>query len=153
MTSKLMGVTTEADTGTRRGGGRTIAAGFLAALMMLMALSLWTIVPLIWLWIGSKVAATQFPSLGPYVIVLVGVVATIMFAAWVLGWMNELYLNLTGTHTVDPIRLGWLRSLRDSEAQHPPTLLEFVVVGSVLLAATCLLFWFLFFAGSPLPTG
>ena len=45
MTSKLMGVTTEADTGTRRGGGRTIAAGFLAALMMLMALSLWTIVP------------------------------------------------------------------------------------------------------------
>ena len=110
-------------------------------------------IPFLWLWIGSQVAATQFPSLGPYVIVLVGVVATIMFAAWVLGWMNELYLNLTGTHTVDPIRLGWLRSLRDSEAQHPPTLLEFVVVGSVLLAATCLLFWFLFFAGSPLPTG
>lgn len=120
--------------------------------MMVMALSLWTLVPLAWLWIGSQVAATQFPSLGPYVIVLFGVIVTIMFAAWILGWMNELYMNLTGTHSVEPIRLGWLKSLRDSEAQRPPTLLEFIVVGSVLLASVSLVVWFLFFAGSSLPS-
>lgn len=148
MTSKLEGVNTE----VKRGPSRNIAAGILAAVMLFMALSLWTLVPLAWLWIGSQVAATQFPSLGPYVIVLVGVVLTIMFAAWVLGWMNELYLNLTGTHSVEPIRLGWMKSFRDTESQRPPTLLEFVIVGSVLLATVCLMTWFLFFAGSSLPT-
>jgi hypothetical protein len=118
--------------------------------MLLCALSLWTAIPLAWLWIGSQVAATQFPSLGPYAVVFFGVLFSILFVAWLLGLMNELYLKLTGTHSVEPIRLGWLRSMRDSQIRQAPTLLETVIVGSVIIAAMALTIWFFFYAGSPL---
>lgn len=120
--------------------------------MLLAALSLWTAIPLAWLWIGSQLAATQFPALGPYVVVLFGVIGSILFVAWLLGLLNELYLHLTGTHTVVPIRLGWLKSFRDSSAtQRPPSLLEVVIIVSVLIACLALLGWFFTLAGSPLP--
>jgi hypothetical protein len=125
-------------------------AGLLALLMLLLALSLWTLVPLAWLWIGSQLAATQFPSLGPYAIVLFGVIGSILVVAWVIGLMNELYLRLTGSHTVEPIRLGWMRSMRDSELRQPLTLLEAVVIGSVVIAAISFVVWFFTLAGSPL---
>ena len=113
-----------------------IAAGFVAALMLLLALSLWTVIPLAWLWIGSQLAATQFPSMGPYLVVLVGVIVSILIMAWILGLLNELYMNLTGTRSVAPIRMGWMKSLRDSEKAHlPPTVLEMTIVGSVVIAS------------------
>jgi hypothetical protein len=118
--------------------------------MLLCALSLWTAIPLAWLWIGSQVAATQFPSLGPYAVVFFGVVFSILLVTWLLGLMNELYLKLTGTHSVEPIRLGWLRSMRDSQIRQAPTLLETVIVGSVIIAAIALTIWFFLYAGSPL---
>ncbi len=131
-----------------------IAAGAVAVLMLLMALSLWTIIPLAWLWIGSQVAATQFPSMGPYAIVLFGVIVSILFVAWLLGLLNEVYMNLTGTRSVAPIRMGWMKSLRDSEKAHlPPTVLEMTIVGSVVIAFICMMAWFLTIAGSPLPGG
>jgi len=125
-------------------------AGMLAFVMLLAALSLWTVIPLIWLWIGSQLAATQFPSMGPYAVVLFGVIISILIMAWLIGMMNELYLKLTGTHSVEPIRLGWLRSMRDSQLHQVPTLLETVIVGSVIIAAIALTLWFFLYAGSPL---
>jgi hypothetical protein len=119
--------------------------------MLLLALSLWTVVPLAWLWIGSQLAGTQFPSLGPYAVVLFGVIFSIIIFAWLIGLLNDLYLRLTGTHTVEPIRLGWMKSLRDSSGlQQTPTLLEVVVVGSVLIAGIALVVWFFTLAGSPI---
>ena len=131
-----------------------VAAGFVAGLMLLLALSLWTAIPLAWLWIGSQLAATQFPSLGPYVVVLFGVIVSILIVGWILGHLNDVYLRLTGVRNVAPIRLGWLKSLRDSEkTQHPPTVLETVIVGSVLIACVVLLAWFFTLAGSPISNG
>ncbi|MBK5232777.1 MAG: hypothetical protein JJE13_07320 [Thermoleophilia bacterium] len=131
-----------------------IVAGFVAVVMLLAALSLWTIIPLAWLWIGSQVAATQFPSMGPYAIVLFGVIASILVVAWLLGLLSELYMSLTGTKSVAPIRMGWMKSLRDSEKAHlPPTVLEMTIVGSVVIAFLSLMAWFLTVAGSPLPGG
>ena len=136
--------------GTRKSPHRTIAAGVLAVVMLLCALSLWTAIPLAWLWIGSQVAATQFPSVGPYAVVFFGVILSILFVTWLLGLMNELYLRLTGTHSVEPIRLGWLRSMTDAQIRQAPTLLETVIVGSVIIAAIALTIWFFLYAGSPL---
>ena len=131
-----------------------IAAGFVAFVMLIAALSLWTIIPLAWLWIGSQLAATQFPSLGPYAVVFFGVIASILVVAWLLGLMNELYMNLTGTRSVEPIRMGWMKSLRDSEKAHlPPSVLEMTIVGSVLIAFVCMMAWFLTIAGSPIAGG
>ncbi|HTU14176.1 MAG TPA: hypothetical protein VMF31_03170 [Solirubrobacterales bacterium] len=131
-----------------------IAAGFIAFVMLLLALSMWTVIPLIWLWIGSQLAATQFPSLGPYAVVLFGVIVSILFVGWLLGLLNEVYLKLTGVRNVAPIRLGWLKSLRDSQkTQRPPSVLETVIVGSALIAAVALLAWFFTLAGSPISNG
>ena len=137
-------------TRTEKSPARRVAAAFVALVMLLSALSLWTVVPLAWLWIGSQLAGTQFPSLWPYAVVLFGVILSIIVVAWLIGLMNELYLRLTGSHTVEPIRLGWMKSLRDSAGQQPPTLLEVVVVGSVIIAAIVLVIWFFTLAGSPI---
>jgi hypothetical protein len=137
---------------TESGGNpvRSAAAYLVAILMLLLALSLWTVIPVAWLWIGSQLAATQFPAMGPYAVVLVGVIVSILLVSWVLGHLNELYQDLTGVRTVEAIRLGWLKSLRDSESSHPPTLLETVIVGSVAIACVTLVIWFFTIAGSPL---
>jgi hypothetical protein len=138
-------------TRTEKNPARRLAAAGVAFLMLLSALSLWTVVPLAWLWIGSQLAGTQFPSLGPYAVVFFGVVLSILIVAWLIGLMNDLYLRLTGSHTVEAIRLGWMKSLRDSSGlQQVPTLLEVVVVGSVVIAAIALVVWFFTLAGSPL---
>lgn len=133
-----------------RGLLRATAAYLVAAVMLVAALSLWTLIPLVWLWIGSQLAATQFPSMGPYAVVLIGVIVSILVVAWLLGHLNEVYLKLTGSRTVEPIRLGWLKSLRDSgSGSRPPTVLEAVIVGSVIISFIALVTWFFTLAGSP----
>lgn len=136
----------------RTGPIRRVAAGIVAMFMLIAAFSLWTLIPLAWLWIGSQVAATQFPSLGPYLVVLFGVIFSIMVVAWLLSLMNELYMRLTGSHTVEPIRPGWLTAMTDtSSLRQTPTLLEAVIIGSVVIAAITFVVWFLTSAGSSLP--
>ncbi len=134
------------------GVGRTVAAGLVACVMLLAALSLWSVIPLVWLWIGSQFANSQFPSLGPYLIVLFGAIISILIVAWVLGQLNEIYIRLTGARDVGPIRMGWMKSLRDSEKSgDPPSLIEVVIIGSVVIAFLSFLAWFFVLAGSPLP--
>ncbi|HMT04896.1 MAG TPA: hypothetical protein PKD76_05070 [Solirubrobacterales bacterium] len=129
-----------------------MAAGLVACVMLLAALSLWSVIPLVWLWIGSQFANSQFPSLGPYLIVLFGAIISILIVAWVLGQLNEIYIRLTGARDVGPIRMGWMKSLRDSEKSgDPPSLIEVVIIGSVVIAFLSFLAWFFVLAGSPLP--
>ena len=55
---------------SRDWGGLAARVVFLA--MLLAAFSLWTLIPLCWVYIASKVSHTQFPSIGPYVVVTSG---------------------------------------------------------------------------------
>ena len=86
-------------------------------------------------------------------IVLVGIVVSILIVAWLIGRLNHLYVRITGTDSVNPMRSAWLRSMRDTPSAHSWTIVEAVLVGSVLLAAVALTIWFLLLAGSPLPRG
>ena len=132
--------------------GRNLAATFLVLLMVLAALSMWTAIPLGWVWVGSQVSEGQAPSGGPYMVVLIGVVTSILIMSWVIGRLNRAYVHLTGERTVGPIRPRWLKSLRDSEAPRGyPTVLETVIVASVVLAIVSMTAWFFIAAGSPLP--
>lgn len=130
--------------------GMTASAIFVA--MLLAALALWTAIPVGWIWIGSKVADTQFPAEGPYAIVAVGILVTILFDAWLIGRLNALYVYVTGTNRLAPMRPSWLKSMRDTG--HSPgatTVVEAVMMGSVLLAVATFIAWFFLLAGSPLP--
>lgn len=131
--------------------GNSLAAGLVVAAMIIAALSLWTVIPLTWIWIGSNITDTQTPSGGPYMIVFGGIVASIVVVSWILSRLNRLYVRITGSRTVGPIRPNWLKSLRDSEVPNDPTVLETVIVASVVLAGLSAGAWFIFLAGSPLP--
>ena len=137
-----------------QGAGRMLAAAVIFLAMLLAAFSLWTAVPLSWLWIGSKVSETQFPSEGPYMVVAVGIIASIVFIGWLIGRLNRLYISITGTNQLSPMRPTWLKSMRDTPAgPASTTVVEAVLMASVLLAALALTAWFFLLAGSPLPNG
>lgn len=132
--------------------GQSLAAGTIFLAMLLAAFSLWTAIPLSWVYIGSKVSETQFPSGGPYAVVAVGILASVLVVAWLIGRLNSLYVRITGTNRLEPIRPTWLRSMRDTApTAGSVTVVEAVLMGSVMLAALALTLWFFLLAGSPIP--
>lgn len=129
-----------------------VAASLVFLAMLLAAFSLWTAIPLTWVYIASKLSQTQFPSGGPYAIVAVGFVATVLIVAWLIGRLNGLYIRITGTNRLEPIRPTWLKSMRDTAPMRSSvTVVEAVLMGSVLLAMLALTVWFFLWAGSPIP--
>jgi hypothetical protein len=132
--------------------GQGVAAGFVFLAMLLAAFSLWTAIPLSWVYIASKLSQTQFPSGGPYAIVAIGIIASILFVAWLIGRLNNLYIRLTGTNRLEPIRPTWLKSMRDTgPVRSSVTVVEAVLMASVMLAMLALTAWFFLLAGSPIP--
>jgi hypothetical protein len=131
---------------------RGLAASFVFVVMLLAALAFWTAIPVGWIWIGSQVATTQFPAEGPYAVVAVGIIVTIVLNAWLIGRLNALYMRITGTNRLAPMRPAWLKSMRDTGGgAGSTTVVEAVMMGSVLLAGLVLVGWFFLLAGSPLP--
>ncbi|MGV1047985.1 MAG: hypothetical protein ACOYD4_05610 [Solirubrobacterales bacterium] len=131
---------------------RGLAAGVVFMAMLLAAFSLWTAIPLSWVYIASKVSHTQFPSSGPYAVVIVGVLTSVIFIAWLIGRLNNLYVRITGTNRLGPMRPAWMRSMRDAAPiQSSVTVVEAVLMSSVMLAAVALTVWFFLLAGSPIP--
>ena len=131
---------------------RGLAASAIFVVMLVAALALWTAIPVGWIWIGSQVSDTQFPAEGPYAVVAVGILVSIVLDAWLIGRLNALYVSVTGTDRLAPIRPSWLKSMRDTGAPAgATTVVEAVLMGSVMLAAAVFLAWFFLLAGSPLP--
>jgi hypothetical protein len=131
---------------------RGLGAAFVFVAMLLAALSIWTAIPLSWIYIASKVSHTQFPSSGPYFVVAAGIVVSVLLIAWVIGRLNRLYIQITGTNRLAPMRPTWLKSMRDtSPATGTTTVVEAVLMGSVMLALVVLTVWFFLLAGSPIP--
>jgi hypothetical protein len=132
--------------------GKSLAASVIFVAMLFAALSLWTVLPLTWVYIGSKVSKTQFPAEAPYVVVIVGLIVSIVIVAWLISRLNRLYVEITGTNRLGPMRPAWMRSVRDTSAPvSTTTVVEAVLMGSVMLAACALSVWFFFLAGTPLP--
>jgi hypothetical protein len=132
--------------------GRGLAAGLVFLAMLLAAFSLWTAIPLSWVYIASKLSQTQFPAGGPYAVVVIGILLTFVMVAWLIGRLNNLYIRITGTNRIGPIRPTWLKSMRDTAPiQSSVTVVEAVLMASVMLAALALTLWFFLLAGSPLP--
>jgi hypothetical protein len=131
---------------------RGLAASAIFVFMLVAALALWTAIPVGWIWIGSKVSDTQFPAEGPYAVVAVGILVSIVVDAWLIGRLNALYVNVTGTDRLGPMRPSWLKSMRDTATPTgTTTVVEAVLMGSVMLAALVFIAWFFLLAGSPLP--
>ena len=132
---------------------RRLEAGFLVTVMLVGAFSLWTVVPLGWLWIGSQIVGTQEPRLWAYFVVLVGIVTSVIVIAKILQTLNRRVIALRGGEGFRPtkIPLPWLESMRDERHSQSASVLDTVLVASAVMAAIAIFVWFVLFAGSPVP--
>lgn len=126
---------------------RRLASGALVAAMLAVSTSIWTLLPLGWLWVASRLADSTQPRMGLYALVLAGLVASVAAAMVILNRLHRRYAALHGAPPAAADRAAWLRSLRDEpRPASVPIGLERVLVLSVLVALAGLTVWFFFFA-------
>jgi hypothetical protein len=127
------------------------AAIMLVALMALGSVVMWFGVPLGLIYIASKLADTPNPSMGPYLLVLIGLPVGMAVVGKGLGALNRAHIRLTGAE-VDEYRPGWTRSMRaERKVERRGGVLDRVMIISVGLAVVIAAVWFFGFAGSSLP--
>jgi hypothetical protein len=136
-----------------RPGARLVGI-LLIVLMAIGSVILWIVIPVGWLYLGSQLTSSSQPSLGPYVVVIVGIPVSMFVVGRLLARLNGLYGQVTGKNPTVRVQLPWHRSLRgEREGSHPRTVLDVVMVCSVALALVVFGIWFFVFAGSSLPGG
>ncbi len=132
-------------------GSGSFGAKFLAVLLIvLMAVGsvlMWLGVPLLWIYFVSQSVKSSQPSMGPYVLLLFGIPASMVVVGKLLGRLNRVYGEVTNTTPEVKVVLPWHRSMRgERDAGHPRTILDVVMVLSVGVAMTLMGIWFFFFA-------
>jgi hypothetical protein len=123
----------------------------LIALMALGSMSLWVANPLMWMWLTSHLQSHAGQAqMGPYVLLLIGVVLTAVALAKALAALNRRYGRLVGGQPTVRIVVPWRRSLRDARhggredpGRVPVSLLDVVMVLSVLAAIAAFSAWYL----------
>jgi hypothetical protein len=125
----------------------------LVALMAVGSVVMWLGVPLGLVYLASTLADTPNPSMGPYLLIIIGLPLGMALVGKVLGWLNRLHVRMTGAE-VDEYRPGWTRSLcGERVVNRRGGALDRVMVASVAVAAPAFAVWFFGSAGSSLPGG
>ena len=133
--------------------GRRLLAALLIALMAIGSILLWLGIPVGWLYLVSRLVKSSQPSMGPYVLLIIGIPASMIVVGKALSKLNRLYGEVTGTTPTMRARSPWMRSMRgERESGRERTVLDVVMVWSVALALLCFGVWFFAFAGSSLPS-
>ncbi len=136
-----------------RARNRKGTAALLIVLMGIGSIVMWLGIPLGWIYLVSILFESSQPSMTAYVLVLVGIPATMVVMGKLLSRLNRVYGEMTGTTPQVRVVLPWHRSMRaERDAGYPTTILDIVMVISVGIALVCFAIWFFAFAGSSLPT-
>ncbi|HWH93194.1 MAG TPA: hypothetical protein VNT03_04985 [Baekduia sp.] len=130
------------------------AAGIgLVLVMAAGSIAMWLVSPVVWLWIASRMTSSSQPSLGPYLLVLVGMALTAVVIGKLLGTVNRLHMRVTGRLHDRREHATWNRSLRGERTSTSDRgVLEQVMMISVGCAIVLFGVWFFAFAGSSLPS-
>ena len=125
----------------------------LVLLMAVGSIVMWVGLPLGLVWLASALTDSSRPSLGPYLLVLLGLPVGMLAVGKALGALDLVHGRLTGRLDDGPHRAAWLQSLRDERGPHRRTrsVLDTVMIVSVVLALIAGAVWFFGFAGSSLP--
>jgi hypothetical protein len=128
------------------------------AAMAVGSVSMWIANPMAWLWIASRLQGQSHRvGLGPYMLLLGGVICTAIVLATGLVRLNRLYSRVTGEAPQVRVVFPWHRSMRDmrhggrDEPGRPASVLDVVMVISVGLCAIVFLAWY--FIANPTPPG
>ena len=130
--------------------GRNAFAALLVVLMAVGSVAMWIAAPIFWLWLVSQFSTSSSPSLGLYMVVLVGTIATIVVLGKTLGFLNRVHGAITGRMPPRRDQTVWMRSMRgERDVNRDHGVLGTVMAVSVSVALVCMGVWFFFFAGSP----
>ena len=125
---------------------------FLIALMAIGSVVMWIGVPVALIYAASRLADSPKPSMGPYVLILVGLVVGMMAVGKLLGALDRYHGRVTGLDDGKPQQAAWMKSMRgDRERKRRRSVLDSVMIISVGVALLLFGIWFFAFAGSSLP--
>ena len=132
---------------------RRLLGALLILLMAVGSVLLWIGIPVGWLYLVSQLVDSSQPSMGPYVVLIVGIPASMIVVGKALSKLNRVYGEVTGTTPTMRVRSPWMKSMRGERGSgRQRTVLDVVMVWSVALALLCFGVWFFAFAGSSLPS-
>jgi hypothetical protein len=127
--------------------GRGVLATLLVVLMAVGSVAMWIATPIFWLWLVSQFSESSSPSLGLYMLVLVGTIATIVVLGKLLGFLNRIHGTITGRMKPRRDQTVWMRSHRgERNVQRDHGVLGTVMAVSVSIALVAMGIWFFFFA-------
>jgi hypothetical protein len=128
-------------------------AVFLVLLMAAGSIVMWVGLPLGLIWLASSITNSSQPTMGPYLVILIGLPVGMFAVGKALGALDRMHGRITGRLDDGPQRAAWLQSMRDERAtkRRRRSVLDTVMIVSVLLALLVGGIWFIAFAGSPLP--
>src|SRR5919198_1970982 len=107
----------------------------LVLLMGVGSVVMWLGVPAGLIYLASQLADSPEPSVGPYLLILVGLPVGMAAIGKLLGYLDRLHGRLTGIADDAPQRASWLRSMRGERTSTRPThVLDRVMIVSVGIA-------------------
>jgi len=126
----------------------------LVLLMAAGSIVMWVGLPLGLIWLASAITDSSQPSLGPYLLILIGLPVGMFAIGKLLGSLDRMHGRITGRLDDGPRRAAWLQSMRDERGprRKQRSVLDTVMIVSVLAALAAGAVWFIAFAGSPLPS-
>ena len=131
----------------------TPAALLLIVLMAIGSVAMWVVVPVFWIWLAGKMQEGAQPTLGPYILVLIGIPVTMFVIAKLLSQLNAAYGRVTGAPPRVRMQMPWNKSMRgERDSGTQATVLDIVMLISVSIAVVVFAIWFFAFAGSSLPS-
>jgi hypothetical protein len=124
----------------------------LVVLMAIGSVVMWIGVPLGLVYAASKLASSSEPSLGPYLLVLIGLPIGMAVVGKGLGSLDRAHQRMTGIGDEGRYRGAWTRSMRgERTSTRRGGILDRVMMISVAAAVVVFGVWFFVFAGSSLP--
>jgi hypothetical protein len=114
---------------------------------------MWLGVPLGLIYAASRLADSANPSVGPYLLVFIGLPIGMAIVGKLLGSLDRAHSRLTGRTDDKRRSAAWLRSMRgERTSTRRGGVLDTVMIVSVGFAVVVFAIWFFAFAGSSLPT-
>ena len=124
----------------------------LVALMAIGSVLMWIGVPVGLIYLASRLADSPTPSMGPYLLILIGLPVGMIAVGKVLGTLDRYHGRITGLDDGKPLQAAWLKSMRaERERKRRRSVLDTVMIVSVGVALVLSAIWFFGFAGSSLP--
>jgi hypothetical protein len=129
-----------------------LAGAILVLVMAIGSVVMWLVTPVFWLWAASRMTSSTQPTAGPYILVLIGTIITMIVIGKLLGSANRAHMRVTGRDDGRRVQATWLKSMRgERTSSHQRGVLEPVMMTSVAIALVLFGVWFFVFAGSSLP--